>query len=398
MINVLYVTFASKNFDGATYSLMDLIKSVRGYVHPIVMVGTEGCVYDYFTANGVECIVCDFKEDLVGKPVKLHQYIKYWLKYIPNHLTFYRKNRKCAETVAQILKGRKINIVHINNTVMSVGYNIAKILNSKTVWHLRGFMDLGFGWMPLRGWDKYNYMLKQTDAVIGITKTVLEHYVPLENKNAYVISDAVRSKDDTCLVMPKEKYFLFCAGLLIEQKGCNFAISAFAKSGLVANGYKLKIIGEAHPKYMSKLNQIVANAGISDAVEFLGRTDNVKEYMIGATAFLMCSENEGLGRVSIEAMFYGCLVIGRNSGGTKDFVFDGKTGLLFNDMDDCVVAMQRAVGSDLQNIIRYAQLFARENFSIENYGEKILNVYGKVLDQTIMYNKDHSISYSNYEL
>lgn len=131
MINVLYVTFASKNFDGATYSLMDLIKSVRGYVHPIVMVGTEGCVYDYFTANGVECIVCDFKEDLVGKPVKLYQHIKYWLKYIPNHLTFYRKNRKCAETVAQILKGRKIDIVHINNTVMSVGYEIARSLTQR---------------------------------------------------------------------------------------------------------------------------------------------------------------------------------------------------------------------------------------------------------------------------
>lgn len=182
------------------------------------MVGTEGCVYDYFTANGVECIVCDFKEDLVGKPVKLYQHIKYWLKYIPNHLTFYRKNRKCAETVAQILKGRKIDIVHINNTVMSVGYEIAKILNSKVVWHLRGFMDLDFGWMPLRGWDKYINTLKQTDAVIGITKTVLEHYVSLESKNAYVISDAVRSKDDTCLVRPKEKYFLFCAGFLTEQK------------------------------------------------------------------------------------------------------------------------------------------------------------------------------------
>ena len=43
MINVLYVTFASENFDGATYSLMDLIKSVKEYVKPIVMVGTEGC-------------------------------------------------------------------------------------------------------------------------------------------------------------------------------------------------------------------------------------------------------------------------------------------------------------------------------------------------------------------
>jgi len=384
MINVLYVTFASKNFDGATYSLMDLIKSVRENVHPIVMVRTKGCVYDYFTNNGVECIVCDFKEDLVGKPVKFHQHIKYSLQFIPNQLTFYRKNRKCTENVARILSGRKIDIVHTNNTVLSVGYGIAKSLNSKSIWHLRGFMDLDFGWMPLRGWKKYYNTLKQTDAVIGITKPVLEHHVPLERKNAYVISDAVRSKDETCLVMPKEKYFLFCAGFLTEQKGCGFAISAFAKSGLAADGYKLKIIGEDQSNYMSKLNQIVAHAGLSDAVEFLGRSDKVKEYMSRATAFLMCSENEGLGRVSIEAMFYGCLVIGRNAGGTKDFVFDGKTGLLFNDIDGCVAAMQKTVETDHQDIIRYAQQFAQENFSIENYGGKILDVYGKILDQNIM--------------
>jgi hypothetical protein len=68
MITVLYVTFASKNFDGATYSLMDLIKSVGDDVHPIVMVRTEGCVYDYFTNNGVECIVCDFKLKILKKP------------------------------------------------------------------------------------------------------------------------------------------------------------------------------------------------------------------------------------------------------------------------------------------------------------------------------------------
>lgn len=381
MINVLYVTFASRNFDGATYSLMDLIKSVRKYVKPIVMVGTEGCVYDYFMSNGVECVVCDFKEDLVGKPMKLHQYLKYVIKYIPNHLTFYRKNRKCAKTVAQILSGRNIDIVHINNTVMSVGCDIAKALEAKVVWHLRGFMDLDFGWMPLRGWDKYHDLLKRTDAVIGITKTVLEHYIPLDSKNAYVISDAVRSKNDTCLVMSKEKYFLFCAGFLTEHKGCSFAISAFAKSELATKGYKLKIIGEAHPKYMSKLNQIVSATGLTDAVEFLGRTDKVKEYMSRATAFLMCSENEGLGRVSIEAMFYGCLVIGRNSGGTKDFVFNGQTGFLFNDMDDCVAVMRKAVTEDNRKIILNAQQFAQENFSIENYGGKILNVYSNVLNR-----------------
>ena len=358
MINVLYVTFASKNFDGATYSLMDLIKSVREYVYPIVMVRTEGCVFDYFTANDVECIVCDFKEDLVEKPVKFYQYIKYALKYIPNHLKYNRKNRKCIETVA-------------------------KILHAKCVWHLRGFMDLDFGWMPLKGWKKYKKTISKTDAVIGITKTVLEHFISVGNKNAYAISDAVRSKDDTCLIMPKEKYFLFCAGFLTERKGCDFAISAFAKSRLATQGYKLRIIGEGHSKYVDKLRRIIADADITDAVDFIGRTGKVKEHMSRATAFLMCSENEGLGRVSIEAMFYGCLVIGRNSGGTKDFVLNSKTGLLFDDLDGCIAAMQKVVSEDNIEIILNAQQFARDNFSIENYGGKILEVYSKVLNRVI---------------
>ena len=383
MINVLYVTFASKNFDGATYSLMDLIKSVREYVYPIVMVRTEGCVFDYFTANDVECIVCDFKEDLVEKPVKFYQYIKYALKYIPNHLKYNRKNRKCIETVAKILKERNVEIVHINNTVMSVGYDIAQILHAKCVWHLRGFMDLDFGWMPLKGWKKYKKTISKTDAVIGITKTVLEHFISVGNKNAYAISDAVRSKDDTCLIMPKEKYFLFCAGFLTERKGCDFAISAFAKSRLATQGYKLRIIGEGHSKYVDKLRRIIADADITDAVDFIGRTGKVKEHMSRATAFLMCSENEGLGRVSIEAMFYGCLVIGRNSGGTKYFVLNSKTGLLFDDLDGCIAAMQKVVSEDNIEIILNAQQFARDNFSIENYGGKILEVYSKVLNRVI---------------
>ena len=224
MITVLYVTFASNNFDGATYSLMDLIKSVRDQVHPIVMVGSKGCVYDYFISNGVECIVSDFKEDLVGKPVKAHQYVKYFLKFIPNHFVYNRKNRRCAETVSQILEGRKIDIVHINNTVMSVGYDIAKMLNAKVVWNLRGFMDLDFGWMPLRGWKKYYETLKLTDAIIGITNPVLSHFVKTDCDNAYVISDAVCNRNDVDLVLPKEKYFLFCAGLLTEQKGCGLSL------------------------------------------------------------------------------------------------------------------------------------------------------------------------------
>ena len=285
MINVLYINFASENFDGAVYSLMDLIESVKVEVNPIVMLRTKGCVYDYFTQHGVECLICDFEEDLVGIPIKWHQYIRYAIRYFPRHISYQRKNIKCISVVSERLKCRDIKIVHINNTVMSVGFGIAKTLNAKCVWHLRGFMDLDFGWRPLRGWSRYKQDLLQSDAIIGITKSVLEHFVPLNSSNAYVISDAVRGIDDVCMIDHKDKYFLFCSAFLTKRKGCDFAVRAFAKSKLYEEGYRLKIIGKGEDRYAINLKAMVEELGLSESVDFVGLIDNVKEYMERATAF-----------------------------------------------------------------------------------------------------------------
>lgn len=379
MINVLYVTYASDNFDGATYSLMDLIESVKGYVYPIVMLRTYGCVYEYFRHHGIECIVCDFQEDLVHIPITLRQYARNIINYVPSIIKYRRRNISCVNSIYNRLKGRDIRIVHTNNTVMSVGYDIARKLHAKHVWHLRGFMDLGLGWMPLRGWRCYKNNLSQSDAVIGITSSVLEHYISPERTNAYTLFDAVRSCNDACYYSPKEKYFLFCAGFLTRKKGCDFAIKAFAKSGLAKEGYRLRIIGEANETYSEELNYLLKNLSLLDYVDFIGRVNNVKEHMMRATAFMMCSEYEGLGRVSVEAMFYGCLVIGRNSGGTKDFIFNEKTGFLFQNIESCVEAMRKAVLCDNQKIILRAQEYACSNFAIEDYGKKIISIYNDII-------------------
>lgn len=379
MINVLYVAFASENFDGATYSLMDLIRSVKDSVRPLVLLRTKGCVYDYFQENGVECIVSYYEEDLVGDPHRPDQWVRYLLDYIPHRRRFFRRNRECAADVKRQLEGRHIDIVHINSTVCTAGFDIARALGAKTVWHLRGFMDLDFGWKPLTGWKSYRAQVARADAVIGITPTVLHHYIAEDAPHTYSIFDAVRHRDDVCFEPKKEKYFLFCAGLLSRQKGCNFALEAFARSGLAAKGYRLTVIGAAHPRYKARLDKAVVRLGIKDSVDFIGRTPDVKKYMTHATAFLMCSEHEGLGRVSVEAMYYGCLVIGRNSGGTKDFVLHEQTGLLFNTVDECAAAMQRAAGRDHTALIQQAQRYAQDHFSIEDYGEKIMAVYNDVV-------------------
>lgn len=373
-LTVLYITLASTNFDGATYSLFDLIKSVDDYINPIVLVRSKGCVYEFFVANGIKCIVHNFEDTIISNPKRFRTYIKNALIYIPKLWRYYIKNNRCIKEVCTQLKGTHIDIVHTNNTAVTVGYKIAQALTAKHIWHLRGYLDLDFGWKPFFGWKQLKSIISKSDAVIGITNSVLMHFMDTKNEKTFAIFDAVRSKHEICCY-PKERYFLFCSVFLTKKKGFEIALRAFADSKTYEFGYRLRVIGIPINNDFSEINTFLHNLGISEYVDFIGHTTDVKAHMSHATALLMCSDNEGLGRVSIEAMFYGCPVIARNSGGSKEFIIHNKTGFLFETVKDCSLLLRHLTNSQSHHIIETAQDYVSENFSIENYGLKISNIY-----------------------
>ena len=116
-------------------------------------------------------------------------------------------------------------------------------------------------------------------------------------------------------------------------------------------------------------------------VFFLGYQSSVKEFIQEARALLMCSKNEAQGRVTVEAMFYGVPVIGLNSGGTREIIYDGKNGFLFNTVEEAVNKIELlCTNESLYNkIIHQGHQTAMENFSEETYGLKIMNIYTDVL-------------------
>ncbi len=91
----------------------------------------------------------------------------------------------------------------------------------------------------------------------------------------------------------------------------------------------LKIFGKGFAGYGEELR---AMAG--PTVEFLGEvTDEEKrEYMEHAKAFIMASEDEDFGITPVEAMGVGTPVIAYKSGGLKETVVDGKTGIFFDEL------------------------------------------------------------------
>lgn len=375
-ITVLYICHAPDNLGGAALSLSNLIDSVKCSVSPIVLLPKKGQVYTFFTKMGIKCIISNFDCNLRNPNYFIHI-----VGFVPKLIWYRLKEVKDIYRICKLVKDSNINIVHSNSSVFTIGVKIAKRLRVKHIWHIREFQDLDFGMSPFLGWIHLKKLLYTTDATISITDTIYKHWELEGKNNAYCYGDAVRSKNDSILLLDKKKYIVFCAAIISNAKGAEIAVESFGKSDLAKDGYRLKMIGKISEEYTEKLNKIADTYKITNNIDYLGYCDSIKEIMSQATAFLMCSQNEGLGRVTIEAMFYGCPVIAKKSGGTMTFLKNNNNGFLFTNCEECASLMVYIVKypAITNNIIKNANKTAIKNFSEETYGTLIMKIYKSLL-------------------
>lgn len=373
-IKVLYICDVSI-IGGSTLSLIDMIDSLREYVDPIVLVMKKGELYERLRLLDIECIVHPYYINTYGKNAIYRRPISY-IKKLIEYTVF---NKICIKKIANLLSKSGIQIIHSNSSAVTIGQPLANILGCKHVWHLREFLDEFPYCNILLGRNNLKKRFMLSDGIITITSPIARHWDIKEDNLHTSIWDAVCSKNDAILSNSKLKQFVVCSRYLSDFKGCDFAVEAFGKSKLYQNGYRLVFIGEYSESYKEKLNKIASAYHCNNHIDYLGFQKDVGKILANSTAYLMVTELEGMGRVSVEAMFKGCLVIGRNSGGTADFVKNEETGLLFKDVDECAEIMRKVAIKYPFKIAQNAQSFAVENFSKERYGEKILIYYKKLL-------------------
>jgi glycosyltransferase involved in cell wall biosynthesis len=111
-------------------------------------------------------------------------------------------------------------------------------------------------------------------------------------------------------------------GRLSEEKGIRFAIEALPAC---PSEVHLVIAGEGDLRPM--LEQQVLEAGLSERVHFIGYTSNPHEVFSAADAVVVPSLwDEAFGRVVVEAMASGAVVIASAVGGMQEIFSDGDEG------------------------------------------------------------------------
>lgn len=377
-INVLYLCHTPVHLGGAALSLLNLIHAVSDGVFPVVVFPEEGPVCDLFRREGIACRIVSFP--LTSLPDVSGRSWLERLKRIRRRVLIALENRQAVKELGKLVDEYDIHVVHSNSGVFTAGYEVAKRKGLAHVWHLREFQDLDFGWRPIEGWRRWKKKITSSAAVVCITGAVAAHFGMAGWPNGHVLWDAVKSVAEVGLIdYRKENFFFFCAAILCESKGASWAVEAFAQSGLAAAGYRLVMAGETIDEaLMHKLQALARREGIDGSIDYIGYCADIAPYFRKAAGFLMCSESEGMGRVTVEAMFHGCPVIARKSGGTQEIVENGQNGLLFDSVEACARLMREVATRDVTRLIDSAQAFAMQHFTEESYGPPMREIYRKI--------------------
>lgn len=359
--------------DGSTISFINMLRGVVEKGVNAIVVGPK--LQSNFTSV-INEIGVDYHEVRITESIyPSKQNILYPFRVI----NLLRRKYISFIDLQRVVNETKPDLIHTNSGVLCEGYSISKSHRIPHVWHLREYQDVGLNWAIFPSKKNLIKKLKKTN-VITVSKGVLNHFELDESQHARVIYNGILSRYNYQVDVPKEKYFL-CASRICEQKGFDDVISVFADIHKEFPDYRLVILGDGDVQYIERLKVKAQILGCGSAIDWLGYKSDVMSYMQRATALIVASHFEGFGRMTAEACFAGCLVVGRNSGGTTEILSE-TGGFLFDDNNAFIEALRDVVSLSAEEYdkkAQYAKEIARQLYSIEGNVDKIYGFYQDIL-------------------
>jgi glycosyltransferase involved in cell wall biosynthesis len=170
---------------------------------------------------------------------------------------------------------------------------------------------------------------------------------------------------------PQNQFTYIFIGRLIDQKGIDVLLEAFAKlsSGL------LFLVGDGIDK--EKFVELTHVLGVHDRVRFLGIRKDIQDLLKFADCFVLPSRYEGLGVVLLEAIVSGKAIIISDFEAGKELIKNEYNGLIVprENSQALTNAMRRIQDdTDLRKRLETNAKRDSEKFSITHHVDALLNI------------------------
>jgi len=384
-MKVAFITHYTQLY-GANCSLLNLIDGLNKYdILPYVISPSEGDITDALRARDIPVEIFPIQLWMSEKPCLTKNLLKYvYRNFYSKRRAFKRLhlNFRLLQPLVESLRRREIDVVYTNSSVIPNGVIAAKLLGIPHLWHLREFGDLDYRIYPDWGTAIHRQIMNLSDAFIAVSEAIRNHLLHnFARERVHVIYNGIASEaefDRLYYLNQQRKYnqqtYTFAlVGLIHPCKGQETAIKSLS---LVVKKFpttRLLIVGAGDTTH---LQQLASSLNLENNIEFWGHVrDPYTAYQI-ADAVLMCSKNEGMGRVTVEAMAACRPVIGYDNAGTSELIKHEQTGLLYKgDHEELARYMFQVVEHPewSREIGKNAWHFASRRFTIESYAQAVLN-------------------------
>ena len=263
--------------------------------------------------------------------------------------------------IAQIIKERKIDIVHCQRHKPTVYGTLAAYLagkDSKVISHVRGLNRT----RNLRRRLLNGLLFKRIARVIAVSNGVREDIVKSNpkairekvvtvyngiNVTPFLDSGLTREQARTRLGLPPRHGFVYgTVGRLVETKGQKVLLKAFAK--VYEKYFESWLILAGAGRLESELRALASDLDIHERVVFLGFRTDIPEIMRAYDVFVLPSIAEGLPGALLEAMATGIPVIASRVGGVPEILNSPGLGVMVSPSSvlELSVAMEQLCNMD----------------------------------------------------
>ena len=200
------------------------------------------------------------------------------------------------------------------------------------------------GWLLESRVAPWLYRHCQYVAVSRATRAELEQLGVGADRIA-IVHNGTAARDTGEPSVAKTAYPSVCVvGRLVPHKRVEHAVNAVVRLRERVPGVRLTIVGSGWWEH--NLREYVRALGAEDVVEFTGFVDDERKQEVYARSWLMAlpSLKEGWGLVIGEAARHDTPTVAyRSAGGTRESILDGVSGLLVDDEDEFVEAIERVL-------------------------------------------------------
>jgi glycosyltransferase involved in cell wall biosynthesis len=162
----------------------------------------------------------------------------------------------------------------------------------------------------------------------------------------------------------ERKKILLNIGTLEKRKNQIFLIEMFSELLKMNINYELWLIGGGEDG--EKLKEAVDKKNIYSNVFFLGKVENVNEYLSKTFMYLHAALIENFSVALLEAQSFGIPIIAPPVGGIPELVKDGFNGYLLNTNEENIPNWVNKIEELAKNRSVYVELSKNSSFTFEN--------------------------------